>query len=489
MTPKKFSIGYLLLLLAFSTACIVLLFVFSAKAADIQVDGYVDETGTYYLNSTVGIPDGNAPAGNYGVGGISCDPACPSASAETALGAFADTPWYIVQWTNPPPFGEWQQSFLDTNLPTLISSEYTGTVYLYAVCQLNCGSAGTDWTYLTFEMDNGSIEPPPVPPTRTRIVSVFPPDDSPEFENAYATSTSFAIQGEVYVNESDFVSGMFFRQTLRNNVSVASLAVGPVFSEGGNILCSAMPAWLCPRDAEYTPVGTFSQVFNYPITEPGTSNFATTTDIQQIGIYSLRSEIIRPQTIFGISIPGSENIFARLFTQFLVVETNSYDEIVGGTIRDLQDLSLGASPDCSFDFFTPQNYFNDFVRCIVAVSTPAYQYVVEEIQNATYSLLSHAPWGYGLRVYEIITDDSIATTTLPVMDFDFSFTGTPLEINLTPWEHMICPGSAFDLAETPTGQNLVHEIMLPWWERLVWALWAIAILVFFILRNQHGNND
>lgn len=286
---------------------------------------------------------------------------------------------------------------------------------------------------------------------------------------------------------------MVFRQTLRNNVSVAIGAVGPSLSEGGNLICSMLPDWLCPRlpgeGDTYTPSGTFQRVFEYPITADGLSSFATTTDIQQIGVYSLRSEIVRPQSIFGISIPGSGTVFASLFSQFMVVEPSSYDIVAGDTIRELQDLSVAASPECSFDFFTPSNYYPSLVRCIVALTSPAYDSVIAQIQSSMQLFLSHAPWGYGMRVYQIVTNETIATSTLPSMDFDFSMVGYDFAIDLTPWEHMMCPGSWFDTYTLPSGKNFLHEVLLPNWNILISCLWAISLLAFLLLRNKSHDDD
>jgi len=324
-------------------------------------------------------------------------------------------------------------------------------------------------------------------PTGTRIISVFPPDD-PTYASPYATSTVFDINGTGFVAEGDYVDGMVFRQRYFNNVSAGTLAAGPSFSEGGNILCNALPAWLCPRPAgEYVPSGTSEAQFDYPIDEPGDFSFATTSSIQVLGNYTLVSQIIRPSVIWGF-IPGGDTIYVGTTTHFQVVAPSSFDQIVGDTIENIQDLQDGAAPECSFDFTAPSNFFPAISKCIVAIMQPAYDVVIAQIQTGINNFLSRAPWGYGRLVYIIVTDTSAATTTLPTIGITVPEWAGNLEghvFDFSPWYYMGGPGS-YLATQYPDFLALTLE----WWGYLCWALWAIAILAFFLnINNPHHDDD
>jgi len=331
----------------------------------------------------------------------------------------------------------------------------------------------------------------PFPPdnTLTRVVSVFPPDD-PTFASPYATSTVFDISGDIYVNDDDYVNGMVFRQRVFNNSAAASLAAGPSFSEGGNLLCNAMPAWLCPRPDNYAPSVPNSITIEYDISSSGDSSYATTTDISVIGNYTMVSEIIRPNTSFFGLIPGADSIFVSTTTRFQVVEPSGYDIVVGDTVQAIQDLRENIAPTCSFDFTAGlSNYLPQIISCVAAISQVATAEIVLGIQNAVSDFLSHAPWGYGMLVYQAIQEDSNATTTLPVMAFDFSVVPgvDPVAIDLTPWNYMMCPDSEFASYETPDGENFLNDILLHWWNILCWVIWAIAVLVF-VFKIEHDQD-
>jgi len=330
----------------------------------------------------------------------------------------------------------------------------------------------------------------PFPPdeTRTRIISVFPPDD-PDFSSPYATSTAFDINGTGYVNEEDYVSGMVFRQRYFNNVKAATLAAGPSFSEGGNILCNAMPSWLCPREEEFVPTGTASGQFDYPIEGPGEFSFATTSDIQVIGRYTLVSQIIRPSFVFGF-IPGGDSIFVGTTTHFEVVEASSYDKLVGETIEKIQDLQDAASAECSFDFTTPGNFLPGIQECIVAIMQPAYDYVIAQMMTAITGFLSHAPWGYGMRLYTVFTTESTSTSTLP--SFAFTIPVGPQEgatFDFTPWEYLAGSSSPLAHGEAPDGTPVL-PILLYWWNILCYTMYGAGLFAFFFgLNPKHHDDD
>jgi len=323
------------------------------------------------------------------------------------------------------------------------------------------------------------------PLTHTRIDTVTPPDD-PTGASARATSTTFAFEATGYVNASDWREGMRLIIRARNNVAAASNAVGPLFSEGGNALCSWLPDWLCPplpgEEETYTFSGAGSYEFSFPITAAGDFSVATTTDVQTIGRYTMFTTIEQPnKTFFGLSESYSQ--FVSTTTQFTVATSSSYDRAIGSTVEAIVASQTAIDPECSFDFFTPSNYLPAIQTCITSIFAVPTAYVADGLMGAMSDLLSHAPWGYATRVYVILTEET-ASSTLPTLAVDvpdgLPMGGTALP-DFSPWAGIETAVAQLDVADVETMEGSPLENFEFWWN-FMWSL----MFAFWVIREIYG---
>lgn len=347
-----------------------------------------------------------------------------------------------------------------------------------------------------------SVDPPSPPGPDcggvTCITSVTPPDD-PTGSNALATSTTFAFGAEGFVAPDDFVEGMWLRITYQNNVSAATLAVGPLFSDAGNALCSALPNWLCPHAPDnYELSGTSDGEFLIPIEDSGIFTFSTTTDIQNIGRHTMRTSIFKPQpNMFGLeTFDGNE--FLSTTTQFTVATSSSYDLAIGSTVEAILELhDPNNPPSCYFDWTTPGEYITYIQKCALSLFSVAAENIAYTLQSAMGDLLSRAPWGYATRVFTIITDNT-ATTSLPSLAVAIP-AGLPsagTTFDFSPWEPTAAAVDKIDTTVVETIDGSPLDQFMFWWN----LMWSLAF-AFWLLRElyqayefgdfdfEHTNND
>jgi len=344
--------------------------------------------------------------------------------------------------------------------------------------------ASADWYADNFLVTFNEIAPP-TPVGTSRIITVTPPDD-PTGSAARATSTTFAFEATGYVNESNFKEGMRLVIRARNNVAAASNAVGPLFSEGGNALCSWLPDWLCPplpgEEETYTFSGAGSYEFTFPITAAGDFSVATTTDVQTIGRYTMFTTIEQPnETFFGLS--DSYSSFISTTTQFTVATSSSYDRAIGSTVEAIVASQTAIDPECSFDFFTPSDYLPAIQTCITSIFAVPTAYVADGLMGAMSDLLSHAPWGYATRVYVILTSET-STSTLPSLAVDvpdgLPMGGTALP-DFAPWDGIESAVAQLDVADVETMEGSPLENFEFWWN-FMWSL----MFAFWLIRELYG---
>lgn len=372
---------------------------------------------------------------------------------------------------------------------TLITvDEFTGTqcdipntISNYSIRAVNVSGSGTlaiggasgypFWTAYT-----GSPEPEN---TNTRIISVVPPDD-PSGSSARATSTVFAFEAEAFVKPADFIEGMRLRITAVNNAAITSQAVGPSFSEGGTLVCSWLPNWLCPPlpGEESAPQlgGSGRYTFDVPITESGEFSFATTTDVQVIGRYRMTTEIVRPvDTFFGLSTSYIQ--FVSTTTAFTVATSTAHDIAVGQQVDAIIAAQEAYNPECGFDIMEPGDWLPDLQQCITSLFAVPVDYVADGLQGALQDLLSRAPWGYATRAYVIITGDT-ASSTLPSLAVDVP-DGLPMagkSFDFSPWEPTETALASLDTAVVETMEGSPLDNFLFWWNTMwliMFALWLV----------------
>lgn len=344
--------------------------------------------------------------------------------------------------------------------------------------------ASVDWYADNFAVEFGSIAPP-TPIGTSRIITVTPPDDL-DGSSARATSTTFAFEATGYINEANYVDGMRLIIRARNNVAAASNAVGPLFSEGGNALCSWLPDWLCPplpgEEETYTFSGAGSYEFEFPITAAGDFSVATTTDVQVIGRYTMFTTVEQPNETF-LGLTESYSQFLSTTTQFTVATSSSYDRAIGSTVEAIVASQTAIDPTCSFDFFTPSNYLPAIQTCITSLFAVPSAYVADGLMGAMSDLLSHAPWGYATRVYVILTEET-ASSTLPSLAVDIPdglpMGGTALP-DFAPWDGIEVAVAQLDVADVETMEGSPLENFEFWWN-FMWSL----MFAFWVIREIYG---
>lgn len=469
----------------FDTVCMIPGFAGSPGSAGIPILYNLWKTDGGFPNFTSGTFYQTDVPGSLPVGNTDVDP--------------ANWEFTCASFSTPIPFSPgdtWLIAIVDPGGTVILSGDIPSP-YPYLRTTMNTGwlSSPTNFSGGSYTASYDfsvpvivSLGPPSPPQDVTKIETVTPPDD-PTFSNARATSTTFAFGVTGSVASSQFVEGMRVTQRYFNNVSAAQLAVGPAFSEGGQALCNALPNWLCFQgsDEPYVFSGAVDETFTWEITSAGDFSFSTTTDIQVIGQYTLFTEISRPNSFLGLFNTGFTQ-FVSTTTQFMVATSSSYDRAVGTTVQSLLQLNDPNNPACDFDFTNPSNYFDQIQYCLSAILQVPYDYVGAQIQAGLTSMFSHAPWGYGIRAYNILTTP-YATSTLPTVSFTFPFGPQQgVTYDFTPWEYCCAPDSFLSQAETPGGQPVL-PILLTGFSTIVYLLYAIFLLSMVFLFFNSKNHD
>jgi len=329
---------------------------------------------------------------------------------------------------------------------------------------------------------DGDIPPQPGGDESTRIISVVPPDD-PNNLDARATSTTFAIEGTGFVDPLDYVDNMSFRINIKNNAGVPTNSlVGPGYSSGGVAICNWLFDWLCPPsvddDTQITGAQTsiINRTFEWDIVAEEDFDFATTTNLQQIGRYTLTASILAPTfNVFGVEF-GNRTLVSTS-TSFFVATSTWYDVSHDAAVALTDQLvaSAGAA-NCEIDFTTLFGLL-DLGDCLIYIYSGGTEYVAEALSVQIADLTSRVPWGYATRIYIIFAGET-STSTLPSLathiPAGLPFEGT--EFDFTPWTHI---GTAVDTLSTTIPEDQTEsalDIFEFWWN----FMWIIVFVIWLI---------
>lgn len=327
---------------------------------------------------------------------------------------------------------------------------------------------------------------PPTPPvTATRIISVTPPND-PNQLNARATSTTFAVEGTGYVSVNDFISGMVFRLNIKNNAGVPTQnLVGPGYSSAGVAICNWLFDWLCPPvvddDTQITGAQTsvINRTWEFPIESDEDFDYATTTNLQQIGRYTLTASILVPQPDFAGIAVGSYTLISTT-TTFFVATSTYYDVAHDAAVALTNQLSSSAAAaNCEVDF-TSLFGLLDMGDCIIYLFSGSTEYVADALRIQIADLTSRAPWGYATRVYIILTGET-ASSTLPSIAAHVP-SGLPFEgkeFDFTPWTGIENTVATLQTKVPEDQTESAYDLFVFWWNTMwliVFALWLLQEL-------------
>jgi len=324
-------------------------------------------------------------------------------------------------------------------------------------------------------------------PTSTRIISVTPPND-PDFNDARATSTTFAFGTTGYISDEDYVEGTQIRQRYFNQAGIPSNSfVGPAASGGGQAICNWLPDWLCPPSTD-DPIQTSiaGTTYTWDIDSSGSFSYSTTTNVQQVGRYTLVTELFRPSFVGGFAL-GTDLIVSTT-TTFIVATSTRYDVYSDEADANIASLSEAASQaSCTVDFSTLFG-ITDLGDCIIFMFTGSVNAIGNALQAQISDLSSRAPWGYATRVYVIFTA-STTPETLPSIAATIP-EGLPMSgssFDFSPWQPIENTVEDLSTRELPGQTGSVLDNFEHWWN----TMWLIifGIWIFRELYETFGGID
>jgi len=281
----------------------------------------------------------------------------------------------------------------------------------------------------------------------TRIIDV-----SPDQQTA---STTSEIVVSVYIDPDDFSSGTDMVVSFAYNSSSCT----------GIFECSGSFSWVA--------------------TSTGYLSFSTTTEFASQGIYSTRTSIGFASNVLSYFGSSSGLISRELdsYTSFFTVGALSVlDTFSTTTFNDLIRLgALSTTTSVSWDTCIPYTSFSplDCIGLLLVPPTGQMSLAIEQFKN---EFLRLYPWGYATRLYDIVSGN-IASTTLPVLSFTFpsSFPAgiAGKSFDFSPWDHLLGQGSILSTATSTDGTPFLSNFMI-WWNRIVWFLAGMGILLELI---------
>jgi len=299
----------------------------------------------------------------------------------------------------------------------------------------------------------------------TRIISVTPPNDL-DGSNARATSTTFAFEATGYYDSADYRADSFVSQKWIPNdydqLASAYCAIGGCYTE-----------------------------YQYDLTASGNWSIATTTDIQRIGWYSLKTTIYAPHQIFGVSIPLWNDTLTSTSTSFLVATSSAIDSIkhtVGTAYENVITGQESPAVYCgfstilgAFDFTSDTNILTCLLGVISGLTVPNETQRTAIATNFNDTISTRAPFGYFTRFISL-ANGSAGTTTLPTLTIGFpteygSGLGG-LSATFTPWTALQGQYNLLGTATSSasTGGKTLKEIIYPGLAIIAGLLLALAII-------------
>lgn len=321
-----------------------------------------------------------------------------------------------------------------------------GTMTLNYGCGSTCtGSPGAAYVVL---YDSA----PPVENTDTRIIITDPYD-----EETVATSTSFVLGAQGYVNPEDYESGMYlYIRTAPYASSQASVANPDLLIEN----------------------------FSIPITSSGSFNLSTTTSITSKGRYFMETSIRTPSiantvlNFLGFGQFATFGVLTSTSTNYTAGEPNQFDNLVSSTTQSINDYI--ASSTISVSSCTSWTEFN-LLTCLNLLFVPQMEPIMNALGDFKNGFLSYFPWGYLTRFVVIMSGN--ATTTLPTFTATIPISpSTSMDIITLDMQEMIeGGGEAVNTIQDPYSGETLQEIIQPWVRLFI----AISIL-FIIIADVAG---
>jgi len=344
----------------------------------------------------------------------------------------------------------------------------------------NAGSTFSGWTgsyaapsggsaFLVLS-DAGGYVPPS---SLTRVTSTVPVSGA-----TVATSTSFSIGATGNLNPDDNTSSTTVVIRLRNNSGVASNAVVGVGFAGGDqysgATCPSYLSWFCGAGSTGTQVSIIDRSFSFPIND-GAFSVSTTTNLQQIGNYTLSVQITQSSfDVFGFSF--GTNVLAATSTSFTVATSTRFDAIQQNVSDQIAALSAGIPPTCSIDFSSVFD-ISAWGGCISSLFSVAANWLAASLEGNVTDLLQRWPWGYVTRIV-VILNAPVADATLPSIAFTLpsNLPGHGTVIDFTPWSDIQSTVSTLAATTTVGTTTPFLANFEYWWNTALYVLFALWVL-------------
>jgi len=295
-----------------------------------------------------------------------------------------------------------------------------------------------EWKYFTAQRSAGTWSTTGGS-QKTRIVEVLP------LNNA-TSSNPVTISAEVFISNDDFNAFGTYHLTL-----------------------------------SYRPVEVVAQdiiLYEDSITFPGSFTYSTTTDLATssyrvtavLDHRYLLGAIINPfgqeEVIHTFAVNSEISAFARISQNVIDNVNNAFSSTTNDVINE-----------CS-------NLFTSPVACLYALIIPDSQDISSNISDFKTNVLTKVPFGYGLRVYEII-NATTSSSSLPALAYTFSST-TPVglaghTIDFTPWDKLMGDTSILGSQHADFVETAVD------WFNTLWLLGFAFWLIHYVMeRNSRG---
>ena len=307
--------------------------------------------------------------------------------------------------------------------------------------------------------------------TSTRIISVVPANGA-----TVATGTvAFDITG--YINPNEYVGA----SSTTVNIGISNSAQSYNNSVSPYMAISQLGA----------PYQTWnSKNFQWVATSSGAFSFSTSTDIEQIGTYSMNSNISGPLLhILGWNIL-SQSLYSTS-TSFLVATSTFQDDIIAGASAAAQAVLNSSNQTCD-SWLTGSSTFSSLpvrtaVYCFFAPTTLGLSEVFAHIQT---SILAVPPLGYVTRAYEIMW--STGTTSLPVAHYvfpDYMPIVGGMEWDVPNWDVLFSTSTnPLLMTDLPLGAQYAGkspaEVIRPIYDPIIYAIYIYLFIKFVIYKQS-----
>jgi hypothetical protein len=343
----------------------------------------------------------------------------------------------------------------DINIASFITRHGDGEYFYFSANLSGCYGASSGGGYTFFSVEDGELfyNLDPFDNT-TRIISTTPYNNE-----LTSTSTAFLFNVTGFINAEDIQSNIRIRYAYRTLLGdVVNYTFGSDISN--------------------------EEMISFTATTSGNFNLSATTSVLEIGRYTGRWTIEKPTfSVFGFEF-GVQTLYSTT-TFFTVATTTNYDNYLAEQSTFLQYLGseyAGVSCEGITEFFTNLGY------CVYGLFVPNADQMIAIWTNFREGFLTKAPWGYGVRVYDIFVGNT-ATSSLIGLNLSIPVElGLPVAgatINFDPWGTL---NTALDTLGTDVpvnGTEPILDTMLFYWNLFVSLAFAWWLVNFVLHHGQH----